>query len=252
MLLVPLATGAAVALRTGGRVAPVALLAIAALALFCLRTPLEVLVGASAFRVRGEDEIDRIVQALVGYTAVAGTALFFLFQRTEPAPLVWLAGAVGSLFLLQLGIRRRWPRRRGLAQCCGAAALSATAAAAHYVASGRWTATAGLLWALNWLFAVNQIEFVQLRIRTAKLASRRAKLSAGRSSALFNAGYLLVLLGSASVRLIDTWVVLAFVPVLARGIAWFFQHPAPLHVKRLGLTELAYAIAFGILLGVLF
>jgi len=252
MLLVPLATGAAVGLRAGGRVVPVLLLTIAAVALFCLRTPLEVLVGTSVFRVRSEAEIDHLVRALIGYSAVAGTALYFLLPHNAPLSLVWLAAGVGALFLLQLGIRHRWPQQRALAQCAGAAGLSATAAAAHYVASGEWSASAYLLWALNGLFAANQIQFVQLRIRSAKLTSRASKLSAGRVFVWLSAGCLLGLLGLVAARLIDASILLAFLPALARGAAWFFQPAAPLQVKRLGWTELAHAIAFGVLLTLLF
>jgi hypothetical protein len=42
--------------------------------------------------------------------------------------------------------------------------------------------------------------------------------------------------------------VVAFLPVLIRGLAWFAEKPSPLSVKRLGWTELAHAIIFGILL----
>ena len=56
MLLVPLMTGAAVGLLTGGRVAPVLLLTTAVLALFWLRTPVESWLGTSAVRIQTAQE----------------------------------------------------------------------------------------------------------------------------------------------------------------------------------------------------
>jgi len=43
-------------------------------------------------------------------------------------------------------------------------------------------------------------------------------------------------------------VLLAFVPVFIRGLIWFFSPPQPLALHRLGMTELAHAIGFGVLL----
>src|SRR5271167_2875193 len=57
MLLVPLVTGAAVGLLAGGRIVPVLLLTMAALALFWLRTPVESWLGTSAVRVQTREEL---------------------------------------------------------------------------------------------------------------------------------------------------------------------------------------------------
>ena len=39
---------------------------------------------------------------------------------------------------------------------------------------------------------------------------------------------------------------LAFLPLLLRGTAWFFERKKPLIVRRIGWTELAHSIIFGI------
>jgi hypothetical protein len=41
---------------------------------------------------------------------------------------------------------------------------------------------------------------------------------------------------------------IAFAPLLSRGFAWFVKKPQPIVVRRLGWTELAHALVFGILL----
>jgi hypothetical protein len=41
---------------------------------------------------------------------------------------------------------------------------------------------------------------------------------------------------------------LAFLPLLGRGLAWFFERQTSLAVRRLGWTELAHSVIFGIVL----
>jgi hypothetical protein len=41
---------------------------------------------------------------------------------------------------------------------------------------------------------------------------------------------------------------IAFGPVLFRGFVWFIKRPQPIVVRQLGWTELAHAVAFGVLL----
>src|SRR4029077_6824975 len=64
MLLVPLATGAAVGLLAGGRAVPVLLLTTAVLALFWLRTPVESWLGTGAVRVQTRQE-RQLVQSVI-------------------------------------------------------------------------------------------------------------------------------------------------------------------------------------------
>ena len=40
----------------------------------------------------------------------------------------------------------------------------------------------------------------------------------------------------------------AFAPVFLRGLLWFFHGRQSLSVKRLGFTELAHTIVFGVLI----
>jgi YwiC-like protein len=248
MLLVPLLTGGLIALRSGGDAIALVLLVVCCLSLFCLRTPLEAVIGASPFRVRSSHEINVVVRAVVGYGAIGASALAFLLDRVAGRPL-WLLGLAAALaFVVQIVGKKLWPGRRALGQVAGAAGLTATAAAAWYVTSGRWSWAALLVWALNWMFALNQIEYVQTRIHAARAATLRLKLAAGSR---FLAGEIacgVALVAAAAAGWMSWWALLAFVPVLARGAAWFLQSPAPLKIHRLGLTELAHAIAFGMLL----
>jgi hypothetical protein len=134
-----------------------------------------------------------------------------------------------------------------LAQVIGAIGLTSTAPAAYYVATGHTGRTAWLLWLANWLFAGDQIHFVQVRIHSARAAMFREKLSRGRYFLLGQAALGCLLLALWHSRFLPGLALLAFVPLIARGTAWFFAKPGPLAVRRLGWTEVAYSVSFGVL-----
>ena len=58
----------------------------------------------------------------------------------------------------------------------GAIGLTSTAAGAYYVTSARLGATAMVLWIANWLFAADQIHYVQIRIRGSRAAGFTEKV----------------------------------------------------------------------------
>src|SRR5512142_2454678 len=78
MLLVPLVTGAAVGLMSGGRALPLLLLTLTAVALFWMRTPVESLVGASPMRAQTPGERRQVLRAIVALGGVAVVALTVL------------------------------------------------------------------------------------------------------------------------------------------------------------------------------
>jgi hypothetical protein len=116
------------------------------------------------------------------------------------------------------------------------------------VSAHHWSAIALLVWAANWLFAANQIHFVQLRIHAANCQSRLQKLQRGLHFFFGQIMLAAVLVAGAEVGALPWAACLAYLPVLVRGTAWFVEDPAPLAIRKLGFTELAHAIAFGALL----
>ena len=248
MLLVPLATGAAVGLFRGGEAARLVPLGIAALGLFWLRTPVESWIGASPLRAQPGGELRLVRRTVFALSALSAVALAALFWDGRNRDLFAIGAAAAAAFLLQVWLKKVSRRARVAAQLVGAAGLTAAAPAAWVVATGHWDAAAALLWAANYLFAGNQIQFVQLRIHGSRAGSRAAQLAAGGG---FLAGQLLLvaLLVTAGFLGILPWLAaLAFVPVLVRGFAWFVRRPGPLVIRALGFAELAQAAAFGILL----
>ncbi|MBI1941298.1 MAG: YwiC-like family protein [Acidobacteria bacterium] len=248
ILLVPLVTGGWIGYEGGARIAPLLLFALAALALFCLRTPAEIWLETSPLRAQTASEKRTVLLSIAVYASLAGSALLVLIWRERAILLMVLGGAVAALFLAQAVLKKSSRRNRMAAQLVGALGLTSTAAGAYYVVKGNLDAAALLIWGLNWLFAANQIHFVQLRIRAARAATRAEKLTEGDGFLAGEAATVLILLFAWHLGGLPGAAAWALGPVLARGLVWFFRRPAPLGIHRLGFSELAHALIFGALL----
>jgi hypothetical protein len=117
--------------------------------------------------------------------------------------------------------------------------LTFTAAAAYYVVTGRLDTTAWSPWAANLLFAINQIQFVQLRIHAARTDNRGQKLAIGRGFLMGQALLVTLIFAVCATGIFRWYAAMAFLPVLIRGFAWFGAKPKPLAVHSLGKSELA-------------
>ena len=248
LLLVPLVTGAGIALRQGGRVMPLLLLLTATLALFWLRTPVESLLGTSAMRAQTRAERVTVGLVILALAKVAAIALGLLLWAGQNRGL-WLLGAMAAVAFVSQALIKRWGRRtRMVSEVVGTLGLTLSAPAAYYVVTGTLDDTAWMLWLANLIFAGNQIHYVQLRIHTARVEGSGAKLARGWG---FAAGQVVMLavLALACRRGRMPWVALiAFAPLLLRGWIYFFQKPKPLVVRRLGWSELGQAVGFCVLL----
>lgn len=244
LLLVPMVTAAGVALRQGGNVFPFVLLLTAALALFWLRTPLESLLGISAIRAETKEERSSVTFVVAYLAIVAALALSMLLWAGQN-PLLWAIGIAAAIaFVGQALLRKMGRRTRMLSEIVGTIGLTSSAPAVYYVITGEFGVTAWMLWLANLIFAGNQIHYVQIRIHSAKLVGVRAKLARAWA---FAAGQFVMAAVLAATCLLGwmPWVALiAFGPLLFRGVYYFVQKPAPLQVRRLGWNELAQAIIF--------
>jgi 4-hydroxybenzoate polyprenyltransferase len=252
LLLVPLITGAGVAFREGSRAVPVLLLLSAALALFGLRTPVESLLGTSVMRAQTKDERRAVVGVIAGLSAVAALALGALLWAGRN-PDLWLIGAAAAAaFIVQAAFKKLGRRARMLSEMVGAIGLTSSAPAAYYVITGKFDATAWMLWLANLIFAGNQIHYVQVRIHTARVEGVRAKFARGWAFAVGQVAMALVLVLACLCGLMPWLALIAFVPILVRGWLYFFLKPAPLVVRRLGWSELGQAVAFCVLFAAAF
>lgn len=247
ILLVPLVTGATVALLRGGALVPLLLFLLASMSLFCLRTPVEAGLGTSAQRIDSPAERRLVAIAIAGYATVAAVALVALLWNGNNPGLLMLGGIAAFSFGAQALLRKLGRSTRMASQMVGLVGLTSTAAGAYYVSTGRFDMTAWMIWAANWLFAANQVHMVQLRIRNAKVAGLKERLARGWKFLAGEVFTVILLLLFFHYRLLPKMSVVAFHPILLRGAAWFFKKPRPLHVHRLGWMELGFALIFGVM-----
>lgn len=248
LLLVPMVTGAGVALHQASHIFPLILLLTAALALFWLRTPLESLLGTTAMRAQTLEESHTLRSVIVVLGAVAALALAGLLWAGRNADLWPLGAVVAGAFIAQAILKKISRRTRMLSEMVGTIGLTASAPAAYYVITGQFDDHAWMLWLANILFAGDQIHYVQLRIHTAKVQGFRAKLAHGWAFALGQAIMTAIITVACLSRQMPPIASLAFAPLLFRGWFYFVQEPTQLIVRRLGWGELKHATAFCVLL----
>lgn len=248
MLLVPLATGAAVGLTRGRQALPLLLFLLAAMSVFWLRTPLESWLGTTPLHAQNAAERRTVLAFILSLSSLAALLFTALFWGGQNRALLPLGALVLLAFMTQAALKKLSRKLRMAAQVVGAIGLTATAPAAYIVAAGHFDFVAATLWLANWLFAGDQIHFVQLRIHAARAQETSEKLRRGRSFLAGQLGLSAVLIVAASSGVLPWLALLAFAPVLFRGIAWFLRSAQPLAVRRLGWSELAQSVAFGVLL----
>jgi hypothetical protein len=248
LLLIPLFTGIATTIASAQTRWPLLVFAAAAILLFGLRTPIESLVGLGPLVARSPRE--RLIALIASFVlAVSPVALLtvLMWRGRYPKLLLFGATAAGS-FVAQAVLRKVGREMRMTSQLAGAVGLTSTAPAAYYLGTGTVDAHALALWAANWLFTWDQIHFVQLRIHTARAATRKERFARARSFILIQILVLAVSILMWFRRIASPLVILAFLPVLIRGSRWFFRRPEPLDIKKLGWSEVTQGIVFGILL----
>ncbi|HUI82733.1 MAG TPA: YwiC-like family protein [Candidatus Binatia bacterium] len=248
MMLVPLVTGAVVALRAGVNPGPLALFIVSAMSLFWLRTPVESWLGTSAIKAHTGVERGLVLRMILGIGSLAALCISGLLWNGHNRGLLVIGAVAAVAFTAQAAAKRLGRRGRMPAQMIGAMGLTSTAAGAYYVATGRLDRTAIALWLANWLFAGDQIHFVQLRIRCSRAGTFDEKLRQGLPFLFGHIALLGTLLAASCFGFFPVAVPLAFLPVLFRGILWFVRGHRPLDVHRLGFSELGHAIGFGAVL----
>jgi hypothetical protein len=251
MLLVPLATGAAMALHGGGNAGALTVFLIAAMSLFWLRTPVESWLGTSPIKAKTEQERKVVLRTICGISALALASGIALLWNGNHGLL--LIGVISGLaFVIQAGVKKLGRKGRMPAQVIGAIGLSSAAAGAYYVATGRLDRTAIALWLANWLFAGDQIHFVQLRIHSSRAGSFAEKIHQGLPFLLAQIGLIAIVLTACRNSFFPAAAAVAFLPVLLRGTFWFVRGRQALDVNKLGFSELGQSLLFGALLCVAF
>ena len=252
MLLVPLFTGAAVGFGHGSNAAGFILLLTASLGLFWLRTPVESLLGTSPIRAQSVPERWLTIKFSFAIATICAVTLCALFWGGKNLGLLAIGGIAALAFALQILARSISRKYRMLAQMIGAAGLSSSAAAAYYVVTGRFDQVAGALWLANWIFAGDQIHYVQLTLHYSRVRGLAERLYRGLGFFFGQVVMFAAVFGTCSVGVLPKLALFAFIPVVVRGLWFFFKKPVPLALMRLGVSELAHSVFFGLLLFVSF
>lgn len=246
--LLPLFSGGIVGFAAAplAATAPAIWFSFLAVSAFLIHQPLESLLGVSVVRLRSAREQRVAVFWVMGLTAVAALCVFELILLERSLILLIAAGAAACFGLAALFGRAR--SLRIPKQLVGALGLTSTAAGAYYVTTGGFDRVAVVLWLASWLFAAGQIEYVQIRLRTAYAKSHREKMRAGWQIAVFHLFWLALATYGAAVFAAPRLLAVAFLPAVIRIFVWMFGRVQPLKLYVLGFTELLQNIVFAALL----
>ncbi len=249
ILLVSLITGAAVGLSSAANLVPLLWLVLAAVAAFCLRTPIENSMPRSPFRPRTVNEW-RWVKAAASMYILMGAFAGAMLWLDGALRLIWMpAVAALGLFGLQAVVKRFGRAWRMPAEIAAAFGMTLASAAGYAVAAGRTGELAIGLWLLNGLFATNQILYVQFRISETRDARSASSLKRKRIFLASEVVTALAIIAGSLAGLLPGLALMAFLPLLVRGSVWSLgSTKRPLRIHRLGKTELAHAVVFGLLL----
>jgi 4-hydroxybenzoate polyprenyltransferase len=246
--LLPLISGAVVGyvFDPHAALAPVLWFGLAAASAFLIYQPLESLLGLSLIRTLSQRQQRSALTWIIVLTIAAVCSVLELLHLQRF--LVLLIGVVASgCFGVRslLGCSRRV---RVLKQLIGALGLSSTAAGAYYAATGRMDRTAVLLWLASWLFAVGQIEYVQLRLRSAQVRSSRQRAMNSLAVSVFHVLVMGIAIAAGMAHAAPLLLGLTFIPAVIRLSVWIVRSWRPLGVHILGISELAQGIVFNGLL----
>lgn len=246
MLLVPWIVGAGI----GGRFdAAQVVLGLGLVLLFLAHNQLLVAVrerrGARSDRALQGTAIRRmLVLGIPGLVAIAGLII------PGRAGLLLLAPAAAIAAAAAVALVRARRDHAVAGQVLAAATLALSAPAAYHVATGSWDRIAVAVWAVNFLFFLGAVAYVQLRIDALRARGVGGVIDRARFAAR------VLLLDVAIV--VAAWLALrfgglaplalvAFAPVAVHTIVGVLRLNHPVRFKRLGFAALGHALLFAAL-----
>ena len=246
--LLPLLSGAIVGqvLAPHTSAAPVFWFGLAAASAFLIYQPLESLLGLSLVKMRTQRQQRTALLWIIVLTIAAVCSVLELLHLQRF--MVLLIGVVASGCFGVRSLLGRSRRVRVLKQLIGALGLTSTAAGAYYAATGRMDRTALLLWLASWLFAVGQIEYVQLRLHLAQTRSLRQKARSSLPVTIFHVCVMSFAIIGGLADLVPLLLGLTFIPAIVRLAVWIVRPWRPLGVHILGISELIQGVLFNALL----
>lgn len=248
LLLIPLVAGACIGIPFGHGVSDLLLFIVAVMSLFLLRTPLESYFGMGLMRATTPEEKKRVLQAIAVFLPFVVVSVGGLLWGGRNTALVLIGCVAGTVFGIQAVLKLFGRKMRMIAQIVGSMSLTSTAAGAYYVVAGKLDMRALAVWFACFLFAGDQIHYVQLRMRNVRVQGWAQRASVGRNFLLGQVVMLTILAVASYQGLLPALAIAAFAPVIFRGVFWLVDEEAAIDVQWLGVTELLQGITFCVLL----
>ena len=245
MLYVPLVTAAGIA---GTFNVQVLLVAAAVTFVFLSQRPYAQLLSSSVVR-RDHDLLHRNLAWLAGYWVMALLFFGYLYNIYDLSALprfVLIAIPIAAIFTWFL-----WKNsvRSVAGELTGICGLTLTAPLAHYAAIGEVQSTAFWLWALCILYFASSVFFVKAVVNSflkSRVKATAAPTVTSRVCVCYHGGLALLLAGLCLLGLIPALALVAFLPVIARGL-WGIPTGQPkLNLPRIGWTEVIYSLFFAV------
>ena len=245
MLYVPLVTAAGIAGTFNVRVL---LVAAAITFVFLSQRPFAQLLSSPVVR-RDPDLLRRNLTWLAGYWVTALVLfswLYYVYDLIALPRFVWIAIPIAATFTLFL-----WKNRvRSVAgELIGICGLTLTAPLTHYAAVGEFHLLGFWLWVLCILYFSSSVFFVKAVV--SSFLKSRSKATAvptvtARVCVFYHGGLVLLLASLLFLNQIPALAMVAFTPVIARGL-WGIPTGQPkLNFARIGWTEVIYSLFFAI------
>jgi hypothetical protein len=248
LLLIPLVTGAVMGIPQGHGAANLVLFITAALSIFWLRTPVESYFGMGLMRIGNAEERAAVLRSIAILSPVVAFSVGALLWNAANLPLLMLGCIGGTAFAVQSALKLFGRKFRMISQAIGSIGLTSTAAGAYFAVTGRLDERAFAIWFACWLFAGDQIHYVQLRLRNSKLEGTGKRFEAARGFLLGQVIMMAVVGASIRLEILPVFTIVAFVPVVMRGFLWVIDKRTGLELTKLGFSELGQSLAFGALL----
>jgi len=120
--------------------------------------------------------------------------------------------------------------------------LTLSAPVTCYVLTGRIDRLALMLWLFNIVYFTSSIFYVKLRVSRA--ANKKYGNSILHQCMIYHAILFVLLVGAIYARQLSAFILLAFLPILARSFWAFLIPKKQLNLRRIGLAEIVFSIIF--------
>jgi len=158
----------------------------------------------------------------------------------------WIGVPIAAAFTWFLKRKRVRTVAGELVGICG---LTLTAPLAHYASVGQVQPVGFWLWGLCILYFASSVFYVKAVVANCLQARSRSMVEPidRQLCGSYHLGLLALMSGLAALGQVPVILLLAFLPVIARGLLGMRERNAKLNFARIGWTEVAYSLFFALL-----